>query len=439
MLDPAFSTNGLLAERLRSLVEGGDAATAAGVSGEIEFEVFALPGANRDPDAVIDVVITVNEINDKHGTGPLVKRVFGDRRDVFAIRSGNHWGDHDFGSWSVCVPQRGRPRPECYRRALSALGNRRVGQVLCIPFYPDEMITAIALGDGYRAKLCSWLMDDQNVAASEAPDELVGEYLEKCSLRLFTHPELRDAYERKFGRKSYLLPAIVPARLVAAELVPPPEARRRGALIGSFWDQVWFDRTCAALRGCGWTIDWFGTNKSPWLRFPPEELERAGIVSLGLVPEETLVRRLREYPFVIVPAGTFEKQELNTGVARLSLPGRILFAVATSHTPVLVLGSEETCGARFVRHFEVGAVAPYDTAAIREAIARLAAGDAQLRLRRNAARIADRLSGRGVGEWLRESIERGVPADSRFEELFAGYDTSGALAPLDIRPWRPNR
>ena len=67
-----------------------------------------------------------------------------------------------------------------------------MGQVLCIPFLSDEFITAIAIRDGYEAKLCNWLMDDQNIAASEVPDALVAEYLEKCSLRLFTHAELRD-------------------------------------------------------------------------------------------------------------------------------------------------------------------------------------------------------------------------------------------------------
>ncbi len=64
-------------------------------------------------------------------------------------------------------------------------------------------------------------MDDQNIAANKVADDLMGEYLEKCSIRFFTHGELRDAYERKFGLKSYVLPAVVPSALVATELVPP--------------------------------------------------------------------------------------------------------------------------------------------------------------------------------------------------------------------------
>jgi len=433
-IDPAYSTNRILGERLRSLVEAGDAKVSPQVVSDVEFEVYAVPGAAKDVKAPVDVVITPNEINDKHGTGPLVKRVFGDRKNVFSIRSKNDWGDHDFGSWTVCIPQQDRPRPECFRRALTALANREVGQVLCIPFLSDEFITSIAIRDGYDAKLCSWLMDDQNIAASEVPDELVAEYLKKCSLRLFTHAELRDAYEQKYGLKSYVLPAVVPNHLVTAEPVPPPEDMSRGAMIGSFWDQMWFDRTCNALAGCGAKIDWFCNNKSPWLEFSDEALEKAGINSLGLFPEEKLVRRLREYPYVIVPIGTLEKKEMNTGVARLSMPGRILFAVATAHTPMLLIGSEETCGARVVKHFGLGEVAPYSSDAIADAIERLTHPENQRRIRRNAVGIAERLSDKGVGAWMRESIELGRPADDRFESLFADYETSDALDPLKIEP-----
>ena len=438
VIDPAFSTNSILSERLRYLVEAGDGEAAPQLSADVEFEVFAMPGANRKAKAPVDVVVAVNEINDQHGTGPLVKRVFGDRENLFSIRSQNDWGDHDFGDFSVCIPQHDRPRPECFRRALTALGNRQVDQILCVPFHSDELITSIAIRDGYEADLCMWLMDDQNIVVDVVPDDLMFEFLEKSSLRLFTHGELRDAYERKYGLKSYVLPAIVPHRYVATDLVPPPEDMTKGALIGSFWDQNWFARTCDALAGSGQRIDWYGNDKSPWLRFPPEEMERAGISALGLYPEERLVRQLRKYPYVVVPVGTFDSKETNTGVARLSLPGRILFAVASAHTPMLLIGSGETCGARFVKNFDLGEVVPYSSAAVAGAIERLTEPGNQMRIRKNAAAIAERLSDKEIGVWLRESIRLGEPADRRFEDLFA-YETEAALKPLEIEPYRRTR
>ncbi len=436
MLDPAFSTNHFLAQRLRSLVETGDTEAAPPGGPDEDFEVFAAPGALKRRKEPVDVVITPNEVNDWHGTGPLVKRVFGGRTNVFSIRSSNVWGGHDFGHWSVCLPQRERPRPECYRRVTAALENRAVNQILCVPYLADEFITAIAVADAYGAPLCSWLMDDQNVAAPIVADELVAEYLEKCSLRLFTHAELRDAYQRKYGLDCYILPAVVPEHLLPAEELPPPEPAGAGALIGSFWDQEWFDRTCDALEGCGWRIDWFGNNQSPWVEFPAGDLERAGIRAMGLAPEERLAGELRRYPFVIVPAGTLEEAGGTAGIARLSLPGRILFAAAVSRTPILVLGSEKTCGARFVRHFGLGAVSPYDHQAISAAIEELIHPVRQTEIRRHAAAIAESLSTRGIGRWLEASIELGRPADDRFEKLFLGYDTAEALESLDIRPLR---
>jgi len=433
MIDPAFARNRILGEQLREMVDAGNSAFSAGAALDVEFEVEASPDASRNPRAVVDVVISANEINDKHGTGPLVKRIFHGRKNIFSIRSKNDWGGQNFGDWNVCIPQGDRERPEYFGRVLAALGNRRVRQALCVPFLADEVKTAIAVKEIYGAELCSYLMDDQNVAAHNIPDDLMTEFFRRCSLRLVTHAELRDAYERKFGMEFFVLPAVVPDHLVAREPVEfsPPE-EETGVLIGSFWDQSWFDRTCDVLEGLDCRIDWFGNNKSPWLRFPPEDLERAGITARGLVPEPELAQRLRDYSYVIVPVGTFDDKEDNTGVARLSLPGRILFAVSTSHTPLLLLGSEETCGARFVRHFDLGEVAPYSSSAVGAAIRRLLDPAAQRRMRQNALAVGPKFSDRGVVEWLEKSIEAGRPADERFEEIFTGYDSAPVLAALGL-------
>jgi hypothetical protein len=219
--------------------------------------------------------------------------------------------------------------------------------------------------------------------------------------------------------------------LVAEQATATPvlaQGRRRGALIGSFWDQSWFDRLCDVLSCCDFEIDWFGNNKSPWLKFSATSLASASITAHGVVPEEQLARELAKYPFVIVPVGALDEKEANQGVSWLSLPGRILFALASSHTPILIVGSGRTCGARFVAHFDVGEVVPYDSALVSAAMERMCRPNNQQRFRQNAARIAPALSDRGVAEWLTQSIELGAPADGRFEDLFTGYDATIELA-----------
>jgi hypothetical protein len=425
MLDPVFALNKSLRNQLSGLVRlGGGEVVEAYPS---QFPITVLSTANSDPMAPLNVVVTGNEVSDRHGTGPLVKRVCQGWPNVFSIRARNDWGGvQDFGDWHVCLSPRAATRSGFFRNVLSVLRNRKVGKVLCVPFLPDEFHTSIALHECFGAKLCVYLMDDQNVAARNIPDALMGEFLERCSLRLATHPELKHIYERKYGLQFHVLPAIVPGALVSPEssATTAPRQMSKGALIGSFWDQSWFDRLCSALAGCGRKIDWFGNNKSPWFELSPKNLAKAGIEAHGIVPEDRLARELAKYPFVIVPVGALDEKESNTGVAQLSLPGRILFAAAASQTPVLIVGSPRTCGARFAAHFGIGEVVPYDTQAISAAMDRMCEPESQEKMRQAAARIAPALSDGGISDWLRESIELGVPADRRFEDLFAGYDAT---------------
>jgi hypothetical protein len=426
MQQPVFAVNETLARRLSSLV--GDAEGASVAPEQPRFAVVSAPGAHLDPDAPLNVVVTANEITDLHGTGPLVKRICRDWVNTFAIRARNDWGVQDFGDWNVCLMSRRKTRDEFYSNALSVLRGRNVRTVLCIPFLLDEIYTSIAIHDCFGAKLCAYIMDDQNIAAPNIPDALMREFLERCRLRLATHPELQRAYEQKYNLPFHVLPAIVPAGLVRPSEDPPRLSSARGAMIGSFWDQTWFDRTCSVLAGCKRPIDWFGNNRSPWFDLSPKRLANAGITPHGVVPESELAEKLAHYPFVIVPAGALDGSESNTGVARLSLPGRILFAVATSQTPVLILGSPETCGARFVRHFGLGDVAPYHAQAVSAAMDRLCEPEAQNRMRRAASQIGPSLSDNGISRWLAESIELGQPADRRFQDLFDAYDANIDLA-----------
>jgi hypothetical protein len=384
----------------------------------------------------VDVVITTNEINDRHGTGVLVKRILEGRRNIFSIRFRNDWGDPQFGDWNLCLKQSGFApwdtiRPEAFRNILRLFGGHKVRNVLCVPFLVDEPMAAIALHEVFGARLCAYVMDDQNVASNHIPDVLMREFLQRCSLRLATHPELRVAYERKYGLPFYLLPAVAPDRLIAREPIQPAIALhektggKRGAMIGSFWDQSWFDRLCAALVPTGYSIDWFGNNRSPFVKFPKEQLLRARINPRGIVSEDQLAIELREYPFVIVPTGTFDPSETNTPVTLLSLPGRIPFATAVSQTPILVVGSTSTCASRFVKHFGIGQTVGYDRRELKDAMDRLRDPKAQVAMRSNAARIAPAFSDCGVVEWLQESMELGRAADNRFEDAFEGYEVVG--------------
>ena len=403
-----------------------DAAIARNAAAREELDRLSRnaggPGAQP-----VDVAVTMNEVNDRHGTGPLVQRVFQDKRNVLSIRTRNDWGFQNFGDWQIRLSHQGRTRQQSYAAVLAALSGRKVRHVVCVPYLPDELVTSIVLRDSFRARLCAWVMDDQNVADHRISDALMREFLEKSHLRFATHPELRDAYQRKFALPFSILPAIVPSSLIARVVQEP--STQRIALLGSFWDQAWFDKLCDVLAHGVFAqseaqVDWYGNNRSPWVRFPAEELRRARIQAHGVVPEPELAVELRKYPVVIVPVAAKIHDQSNPGVASLSLPGRILFAMAAAHTPILVMGSEETCGARFVRHFGIGEVVPYEYRAVQEAMDRLREPLRQKEIRERAAAAAAHFSDFGVADWLEQSIALGAPADARFEEAFAGYRTN---------------
>jgi hypothetical protein len=212
-----------------------------------------------------DVVITPSEINNQHGTGFLVDRLFGNRSNVLSIRAANHYGgDHHFGDESLIISHKRLSRSRSIEQTLRKLGDRIPKRIFCVPYLPDDLLTAITLRDVFKAPLCLYLMDDQNITTSAIPDSLMREFLEKCALRLTTHSEMREAYESKYGSKFYLLPAVVPARLISSSISQPePELvrERTGALIGCIWGRAWFDGLRTVVSDSGLGCHWFGNHQ----------------------------------------------------------------------------------------------------------------------------------------------------------------------------------
>jgi hypothetical protein len=367
------------------------------------------------------VVITACEMNQSHGTGALVKRIVADTPNVLSIRSMDlYGGDHDFGDVSLYVSHRGLSRQEGVQKLLSMINGHTAKRILCVPYRSDDLITAIALHDLYQVPLATYIMDDQNICVHNISDELMQEFLTKCSLRLATHPELRDAYEAKYGLQFWLLPAVVPDSLISRfPVLPDPNSRFAtvGALIGSLWSQQWFELLCTSIKNAGVELDWYGNTQYHWLQDTPEQLKQRGINPCGLLPEEQLAETLKVYPYVIVPTGTLDERDDHHELSRLSLPGRIIFALATANIPVIVLGSEKTSASHFVQRFNIGLTCAYDGESLRQAIEQITEVKTQQQMRHNAAAVAAKFSAKGINHWLWKSIDLGEPCDPRFEEL----------------------
>ena len=73
---------------------------------------------------------------------------------------------------------------------------------------------------------------------------------------------------------------------------------------------------------------------------------------------------LRQTPFVVLPSGTLDGFDDRRFIAQLSFPSRIPYILATSHSPILVLGSPATAAAHVVRRLGIGLSALYDLSLI---------------------------------------------------------------------------
>ncbi len=368
-------------------------------------------------------IITAVEINQLHGTGPLVKRIVEGTPNILSIRSQDAYGgEHDFGDLSLLISHRGLSRQEAVQNVISSLDKNTVSQILCVPYRSDDLITAIALSESQGSPLGAYIMDDQNIFAKNIPDPLMQEFLRKCSLRLATHPELRDAYQDKYGLEFWLLPAVVPDSLILdSSQIPKAEVDQSlvGSLIGSLWSEKWLDLLCLATRDAEISLNWYGHHHIGGQIPDLVRLQSYGVKPCGLLSEIELVEKLRSSDFVLVPTGTMDNRDDRLELSRLSLPGRIIFALATSNTPVIILGNSESPAAQFVKRFGIGVACGYDGESLREAVKLVTDSQTQIHMRQNASSIARKFSAKDISQWLWQSIKLGRPSDLRFEQLFS--------------------
>lgn len=393
---------------------------------ELTAKLLSLTGgepAPRQSPQGADAIVAHIEINDRHGVGVLLQRLFSDTPNVVSIRSKNYYGGRqDFGVMHACISHEGASRDIVTWNVLEALGGATIRRVLAVPYFADDALNAIAVKGAFGVPLCTFLMDDQNLCSDGIPDPLMNELLEKSSLRLAISPEMCSAYEAKYCRKVWFMPPLAPTRLIPPQINELPEqALREGQplILGNIWGQRWLELLRATVRNTGVTLRWYNNGEFRWLSCSKEELARDGIVPQEGPPDpdDTLVETLRRAPFVVVPSGTLDESDDRRFIAQLSFPSRIPYILATSHAPILVLGSTETAAARIVTRFEIGTVAPYRRQEFLAAVERITRPNVNLAMRRAAFLMSFRFADLGAAEWIWRSLEKGEPADARYEEM----------------------
>jgi len=370
-----------------------------------------------------DLVITACEVNEAHGTGTLIRRMFTDWSSIVSVRTHNFYdGGQNFGAAAFCLPLASGSRVEVSSTVQIYMRGAKVRRALCIPYLPGEAIVSLALKELHGMPLCTYVMDDKNVAAEGISDELMEELLARSDLRLVIGPEMRDAYEKKYGMKFWVVPPLVSEEVIRTSLAPVPAEGepRRGVLLGNIWGQRWLDLLRRTFRGTGQEVDWYCNIKDPkMLNFDRVEMEQDGIRLMDPVPESELPETLGRYSYAVIPTDPLDgaSPAAVEAIARFSLPSRIPTLMVTSQLPMLVVGNAATSAAGFVERFQLGEVVPWEPHKVLSAIQRLLNPLTQRQIRERALALGPSFSARNSGDWLWRSLEIGAPCDMRYEML----------------------
>lgn len=399
------------------------AGSSSGVIGQLQARAEKLQAKlTADSGAGHDLLVTHVEVCRLHGTGVLLERYLAGSGKLVTLRSNSHYeGKTDLPAVHLALEAEGMSVEEEEQAIRQLLAGFKIRRILCIPYYEADARRAVLVKRLTGAPLCAYVMDDQTIFAKGLTHDAARHMFQAASLRLVISPEMRTAYEKKFGLRFDVMPPLLTNATGRQENRWRQAASGpvRAALVGNVWSAQQFAQLRRFVRSAGLQLDWFGNAKTSWLPTDPKEYEADGIFARGFLPESELARKLVDYPFVVVPSGQLDGTETNEWLTRLSLPSRMVFIMGRTMTPMLVIGHPATAASQFVSRFGLGAVVPYDAADPREAIRPLLEAESRQGILANIRRCADQFVQPDAGEWIWRSLEAGRALPAPFINLYA--------------------
>jgi hypothetical protein len=373
--------------------------------------------------AILDgatLVITHAELSSRHGTGALLLKLLRHEPSLAVFHSKHFFKTHDIEVPAFHVVHSGSQLQRGHRLVRSLLGHKQIRRILCVPFYEDEVQTALVAQVCTGAPLALYIMDDQNIHVHEIPDEPLGRLIQQANICVAISPALCAAYQAKYQRRFWLAPPTADP-----DLFVPPDYRfevkhpPRGILVGNLWSSHTLGRFRETIRVSGLQIDWCGNAGKPFIALDPNELSKEGIFLRSHLPEPSLIELARAVDFAVIPAGTLNGSDTHEWLARASLPSRIVYLMATTNLPMIVMGHPETAAARFVTDLGLGTVCDYTADSFQSAVSRVTDPLVSAKIRQRARSLSPTFSTKELVSWLWESMDRGQAFDDRFEQLFA--------------------
>jgi hypothetical protein len=401
------------------------AAEALSVKPTDENLTETRPSLTRLRDATL--VITHAEICDRHGTGALLGKIFEHEQALLVLYSRSYFDGQSLGALAHHMPHPELELEVAERKVAALLDGHDVKRILCVPFYPDDALSAIAAAKITSVPLVTYIMDDQNLFLQGISDPLMKMLLERSAMRFAISEALRSGFNQKYGLPVWIIPPANSRRFFAPFDFPPPNNQTpKGVIIGNVWSQEVLQQLRELVKASRLTVEWFGNAGKPFIQLDPAELFQEGIILHGIVAEDELVRALRQFDYAILPSGNMSGMIEHDWLFRASLPSRLIYMLTTAHLPIVVLGDRETAAGQFVTRLELGIASPYRASEFRAAVSEVTNVKTAARIRRKAAQLAPTFASEPISEWIWRSVELGRPLDDRYEKVFELFRSTPA-------------
>jgi len=365
------------------------------------------------------LLLTHAEVCDRHGTGALLGKIFASDPALIVWYSHNFFGENSTGLIAEQVRHPNSDLTTAKLRVAPLLKDLEIKRILCVPFYPDDILSALAAAELTGAPLATYIMDDQNLFAAGIPDDLIRMLLARSAIRFAISEALRSGYQEKFGFPISIIPPTNSQSVFASiDLAAPNHHPPRGVMIGNVWSAEVVADLRNLIKNSGFVVDWFGNAGKPFVQLDPDELKAEGIILRGNVPEPELVRELRTFDYAIMPSAALNGNLEHDWLFRASLPSRLIYLMTTACLPVAVLGDPETAAGQFVERFDLGGTASYKSAAFKVLVHALTNPERATQIRRRAAALAPTFASESVADFIWRSMEVGRAVDDRYEQVF---------------------
>jgi hypothetical protein len=396
----------------------------------------AIP--NPIPKDGATLVVTHAELTARHGTGALLLKILRNEPDLVVFYARDFFKMHDVDVPAFHITHSGKSAGGSSESVRKLLAGKPLRRILCVPFYEDDALTALAAKQATGAPLVLYVMDDQNIHVQEISDDSFGSLVSQADLCLAISPLLCAAYQAKYGRRFWLAPPVADPNLFVPEQYHfEPNLPPRGVLVGNLWSSHTLGRFRETIRLSGLQIDWYGNAGKPFIALDPDELRKEGIALHPHIPERTLADIARTADFAVVPAGTLDGTDTHEWLARASIPSRIIFLIAAANVPIVVLGHPETAAAQFVIDLGLGGVCDYAPESFAATVSQLTEPAASMQIRERSRKLSPLFSSTEFSEWLWKSLAQGSAVDNRFQSLMLNFDQQITNPPPVLSVARP--